>query len=97
MIGWRETMASIIVNKGTLWMSIYHNSKRYRKSLYLKDTLSNRKKAQRILDNTVAKIQLGEVVLEDRTPTFEYYAKIYLLNKKKKLKGSPTTNTSKLL
>ena len=67
-------------------MSIYHNSKRYRKSLHLKDTPSNRKKAQRILDDAVAKIQLGEIVLEDKTPTFEHYAKIYLENKKREVK-----------
>ena len=67
-------------------MSIYHQGKRYRKSLGLKDTLSNRKKAQHIVDDIVAKVHLGEIALEDKTPTFEHYAKVYLLNKEKEVK-----------
>lgn len=86
-------MASIISHKGNLYLSIYLDGKRYKRSLQLKDTLENRKKAEDKLPSLERDIKRGKVSL-DKTPsnkhmkTFLYYSNIYINSKQKELKNS---------
>ena len=64
---------------GKLWITFYHQSKRYRKSLGLDDTKSNRKLATNsIIPEFVYKLNNGKFFEEEkqRIPTVEEYAKI---------------------
>ena len=81
-------MASIINNHGVLWISLYLNSKRYRKSLGLKDTPANRIKANGMVDKVVEKLRHGQLEVKGGVKSFRYYAQVYIKNKKHELRDS---------
>lgn len=58
-----------------MWITFYHQSKRYRKSLKLKDTAKNRKFANdNIIPELVYKINSGEFFKNEIVPTVDEYA-----------------------
>ncbi|MEA3289894.1 MAG: tyrosine-type recombinase/integrase [Campylobacterota bacterium] len=70
----------LINRNGKLWITFYHQSKRYRKSLKLDDTKANRKIAEnKIIPQIVHELNTGEFFKNDnvkKVPTVEEFAKV---------------------
>lgn len=79
--GWSERKPMTLTNReGKLWITFYHQSKRYRKSLGLDDTKANRKLAlNTIIPEIQYKLNSGEFFNtenENKVPTVGEFAKV---------------------
>lgn len=79
--GWSERKPMTLTNReGKLWITFYHQSKRYRKSLGLDDTKANRKLAlNSIIPEIQYKLNSGEFFNtsnENKVPTVGEFAKV---------------------
>ena len=78
--GWSEEIPMKLINRnGKLWITFYHQSTRYRRTLNLDDTKVNRKLASnKIIPELIYKLNSGKFFETDKSniPTVDEFAKV---------------------